>query len=1544
MLGHSHASIIGGSVEIEDEIDVACFRRAVQWMADRCETLRTRILQEVDSDGIPLQTFADHLEVPVPVVDASGLPNPERWRDAWVQEQMEIPFQFDGTPLWRIALCQVQPRSWCFVVSAHHILLDGWSIYLVLQTLSQIYNSLRVGRAPNVVLRSYMDFLDYDLSYRSSTRYQRDRAYWVEKYATLPSPMFASGSRRAGENDVPRSMKFMREFPRVLLDRMALFGKAHGFSPLQVSLAALYIYFSRTLQRDDISIGMPVLNRSGHQFKTSIGMFAQMTPLRMRFDEESTFLELVSNLSKELRKDYRHQNFPISEIGRECGLLKSGAARLFDVLFSFEEDEHMYRFGSQHSRSFKCSNGHEAEPLSLFVRSNAHDDVALLHAVYNTAYFQADEIELLTERWIQLIDQGLTSPERRLSTFELTASVEVATLDAWSRGKETEVRGVTFQALFQAQAICTPDAIAVVCADRQLTYAQLNAQANQLAHHLIAMGLEPDERVALCMERGVELVVALLAVLKAGGAYVPLDPQYPAERLFYMLEDSAPRALLVHSATAAHLPTAEVPRLDLDAPGWRSAAKSDPQVPGLTSSHLAYVIYTSGSSGRPKGVMVQHAALLNYLEWGADYYRPQQGAVVSSSLSFDATVTSLLLPLLCGGTTELLPEHDEIDALRRRLSSDKPLGLVKITPSHLEVLTQQLAGCDTAPCAALFVIGGEALPASTVKRLRALAPDVRLVNEYGPTETVVGCIVYEIPLGWESTTAITVPIGKPISNMRVYVLDKSGRPVPIGIAGEVCIAGAQVTRGYLNRNQLTEQRFVTDAFCSSADARMYRTGDLARWLPDGTLDYLGRNDDQIKLRGFRIEPAEIACRLQEHPLVRDAAVVAHADIGGQKALVAYYVEAAGSELSPTSLRDHLQRQLPEHMVPAFYVRVDALPLTPNGKLDLKALPTPQETASIQRRYVAPEGQVEQLLAKLWSEVLHVDQVGRHDHFFELGGHSLRIVALLERMRRHGLHAEVRALLSQPTLMAMAAATSASSNSSVPENRIPPECDRLMPAHLSLVDMNQESIDHIVTTVSGGVRNVQDIYLLAPLQEGLVYHHLSAERGDPYLQRVSFTFADHARLEAFADALQRVVLRHDIMRTAIVWDHVDEPVQVVWRRAVVPWVEYRLDAAEGDVLQQLQAQMDPDRQQLELSNAPLLRIGYARDPLGQRWVGVLLLHHLICDATSLGRLIREIGCCLQGTAEELPAPFPYRDYTTQARLSQQSQEHTTFFTEMLGGVSEPTLPFGLRVPEGSGSDVRRVVEWLDSSVDQRLRVQARQLGVSAGAIHHLAWAQVLRMTAGQDDVVFGTVLLGRTKGKNIEQAIGMFINTLPIRLKLGNATVRTATRQTQAWLSALLSHEHASLALAQRCSGVDAPHPLFNTLLNYRRSSREHLGGAMVEVWPGIGMLGEEEHSTYPVCLSVDDTGDGTQFTLSACEMFDPEHLCTYMQVALTQLVEALETTEDRPLHALCVLPEAERQHLLGFNAATTRAYPKTQTIHALFEQQAAARPDATAVL
>ncbi|QBG95887.1 amino acid adenylation domain-containing protein [Xanthomonas oryzae] len=1542
MLGQSVSSNIGAYIEIDGDLDVGCLQRAAQALVDQCEVLRMCITDDVDEEGIPLQCFAETMHLPVPFADIASAQDRQGWLEQWIQGHMETPFQFDGTPLMRISLCRFDAGKWYLMVSLHHILMDGWSLYLTIETLGRIYSEMREGRPATVDVRSYRDFIESDRSYQHSTQYETDRHYWLAKYSALPEPLFSTAPGAMANAEMTGvSVNFVHQFSADLLDRLTQLAADHGVSQFQILLVVLYVYFSRTQQREELVVGVPILNRAGHQFKNAIGLCAQINPVRMRFDPAMPFIDTVRLVSRELRKDYRHQRFPVSEMGRACGLWKSGATRFFEMVFSFEQSGHVYRFGDARGIFFKASNNREYNPLSLYVRRNANDDIARLHAIYNKAYFDADQIAQMTQRLVQLMAQVVAHPSRPLNQIELCTADELACLDIWSRGRKMQIPATTLPAMFEAQVQRTPDEVAVAFGDLRLTYAQINARSNQLAHHLITLGVGPEQRVALCMERCLELVVALFAVLKAGGAYVPLDPRYPSERLAYMLSDSTPRALIVHSATRDLLEDPNAILIDVDRPEWLHRPTDNQAVAALAPSDLAYVIYTSGSSGRPKGVMVPHDALSNYLHWAIDHYHPRQGAVVSSSLSFDATVTSLYLPLLCGGTTELLPERDEIEALLKRVCADQPLCLVKITPAHLDVLVQQLAACGGTPSVSLFVVGGEALHASTVKRLRQLAPHARVVNEYGPTETVVGCVAYEIPLDWDAGTLATIPIGRPIDNMRIHLLDANRQTVPVGVAGELCIAGSQVTRGYLHRAELTEQRFVVDPFGSGPEQRMYCSGDLARWMPDGTLEYLGRNDDQIKLRGFRIEPAEVSSRILDNPLVADAAVAVHTAASGEKCLVAYYVSDA-PEVTAEQLRQQLQQRLPEYMVPAVYIRMDRLPMTPNGKLDRHALPAPDAQAYAQQGYVSPEGPTEQLLAVLWSDVLKIEQVGRYDHFFELGGHSLLIVALLERMRQHGLEANVKSLLAQPTLMGMAAAVGASRDEEIPEPRIPEGCDRITPDLLPLVELSQRAIDNIVSTVPGGARNVQEIYPAAPLQEGIAYHHLTASQGDPYLQYALFVFADRSRLDAFATALQCVVARHDILRTALVWEQLDAPVQVVWRQATVPTIEIAVDPAQEDVLQLLRAHLDPARQQLDLRQAPLLRLCYAYDAVGQRWVGGLLFHHLVGDAASLAALLEEIDSHLRGDGARLPPPFRYRTYTVHARRDQHAEEHALFFKEMLGDVCEPTIAFGLQDLSIGDPQLHTAAAQIDVSIAQRLQVQARRLGVSVATLCHVAWAQVLSAASGQQDVVFGTVMLGRTQGKQIERAIGMFINTLPIRVGLGRTSVRAVIKQTHAWLSELLAHEHASLSLAQRCSGTSTQRVLFNALFNYRRLSRANLNGTVLQAWPGIDVLGGEERSTYPVSLSMDDLGDGFQLTAQASADGVPARMCAYMQTALQQLADALERESETPINQLSVLPQAERQRLLGFNLQH-RGPERMDTVHGLFERQVAATPEAVAL-
>ncbi|HYH83626.1 MAG TPA: non-ribosomal peptide synthetase, partial [Longimicrobium sp.] len=587
-------------------------------------------------------------------------------------------------------------------------------------------------------------------------------------------------------------------------------------------------------------------------------------------------------------------------------------------------------------------------------------------------------------------------------------------------------------ALFEAQAARRPDAVAIVSDERTLTYAELDRRANQLANHLRTRGVGPDTRVAICVERGVDLVVGLLGVLKAGGAYVPLDPAYPAERLAFMVADAGAPVLLGHAALLERLPAlpADIVRLDADADAIARESEDAPSVE-VTPEHLAYVIYTSGSVGQPKGTEVPHRAIPGFFR-GVDYARFDESTVLlqHSSTSWDALTLELWPALLSGGRCVLFPgASSEAGALGEQVRRHG-VNTLWLTSAYFNSIVD--GAPDTLTGVTQVMTGGEAVSATHVRRAMELHPDLRLTNGYGPSECTVFASCYPIPVDFDGST---VPIGSPVGDRRVYLLDARGEPVPIGVPGEMHVGGPAVGRGYLNQPRMTAERFVPDAFSADAGARLYRTGDVARWRADGTLEFVGRTDFQVKVRGFRIELGEIEARLGEHPEVREAVVAAREDVPGDTRLVAYFV---GEEtVDAQALRAHLAERLPEHMVPAAYVRLDAVPLTPHGKVDRRALPAPDADAYATRGYEAPVGETEEALAEAWADVLGIERVGRHDNFFELGGHSLLLVRLTERMRRRGLHAEVSALFTTPTLAELAAVVSGESRDVfVPENLIP----------------------------------------------------------------------------------------------------------------------------------------------------------------------------------------------------------------------------------------------------------------------------------------------------------------------------------------------------------------------------------------------------------------------------------------------------------------------------------------------------------------------------
>ncbi|KAG0350131.1 hypothetical protein BGZ54_003999, partial [Gamsiella multidivaricata] len=633
--------------------------------------------------------------------------------------------------------------------------------------------------------------------------------------------------------------------------------------------------------------------------------------------------------------------------------------------------------------------------------------------------------------------------------------------------------------------------------------------------------------------------------------------------------------------------------------------------------------------------------------------------------------------------------------------------------------------------------------------------------------------------------------------------------------------------------------------------------------------------------------------------------------------------------------------LPEYMMPAAFVRLDTLPITNNGKVDRRALPEPDNDALVTQDYEAPLGETETAVAGIWSELLKVGRIGRHDNFFMLGGHSLLVVQMIEQLRRIGLTASVRVLFETPTLAALCQSLTKHRALVAPPNLIKPDTTRITPELLPLIDLTQDEIDAVVEQIPGGVANVQDIYALSPLQDGMLFHHMLATKGDTYLITVCMAFENKDLLVRYMDAVQKVVNRHDILRTAIVWKSVSTPAQVILRQAPLSVTEIFLDPANGSIAKQMLRYVDPREHHIDLTQAPLTRFVIAQDADG-RWIVAQLLHHLIGDHSTLEEMHTEIYAFLAGRGGALPSPQPFRNLITQVRFGLGVEAHERFFTEMLNDIDTPTLPYGLSNVHRDGLHVSSRHCELPQGLNDSLRAHSKRLGVSLASLCHLAWAQVLANLSGQHRVVFGTVLFGRMQGgSGSDRAMGLFINTLPFRVDVEDSSVLESVRKTQNGLAALLEHEHASLALAQRCSSVPSGVPLFSTILNYRHHSTLLEDGVTIS---GIEFLEAQERTNYPFTLSVEDGGTTLGLTAQVVQPFDPAHICSYMRQALLSLSNALDRTPDIPVQRLDVLPIEERELTVRSWNATARSFPDHVCVQELFESQAQQSPEAIALV
>jgi amino acid adenylation domain-containing protein len=1514
-------SNVGCHCEIYGELDLHLFRQAITLLIKENDALRMVLTER---DNTPFQSFPDMEDVNITLVDCSIERDPQQYALRHIWNVHNQPFRILEEPLFRNTLYKLSEHRYFWSHLYHHIAADGRAINLVAHRVAAHYNALLNGSPlpfrPEI---SYRNFLRHDALATDPERLEDHRQYWLKKFTPLPDPLFSAGSRYSGSTEAVSGGVLIGHLPRMQYERLGRLAERHSVSRVHVMIGILYVYFTRAQEQEECVIGLPVLNRNSPAFKKTIGLFVSIIPERFSYGNEISFIELIKAISGTLRQSYRHQRLPVSEINRLSGVLQKGRKRLFDLAFSLIKEDYSFSFGSiPVGETIWHIHDFEQIPLLIFMLDFSENEEVEFNLGYNQAYFDAPEIKYIQAQLLQLIEAVLANPEERISNLDILPPPEKEQLLINWNATDAPLPEKSLHQLFESHAAGRAEATALVFQTVRLCYADLNARANQLAHAMIALKTQSDAPVAIALDRSPEMIVAMIAVLKAGGCYLPLDPSYPAERLAFMLEDSGAELLITRQSLLKQLPftAAHTLCIDSDHTYIASQAKHNPDL-ALSQQQLAYIIYTSGSTGVPKGVAIAHCGLSNMAmaQIAAFGLTSKSRVLQFASFSFDASVSEIAMAL-CSGAELHLPDEEQ------RFPGPSLLHyLDEAAITHLTLPPTALALLPRKPLPALevLVVAGEpCLPALA----SFWSKGRRFFNAYGPTETTVCATIAECSHA-SIQTDVPLPVGRPIANTRLYVLDQNLQPTPTGTAGELHIGGIGLARGYLNRPEITAEKFISDPFSIHPGARLYKSGDLVRYRADGNLEFLGRLDHQVKIRGFRIEPGEIESALTAHPSIHSAVVIARKDASSQQHLIAYLVTG---DLRPTitEIRNILHGTLPDYMLPSAFVFLESMPLTANGKVDRKSLPEP-DCMPANNSAESPHDHIEELLVDLWAKALHQKSCSIHDNFFELGGESLSAARFTAILRDAAdISIPVRWIFEAPTPVELAERIRLSRQNTetllpIPVNSILPGTSRITPDLLPLIHLSQGEIDHILTTVEGGAGNLQDIYPLTPLQEGMYFHSKLQKNGDSYMSRHLFAVDCLARADIFTAALQFVIERHDMLRTSVVWGVLPEPVQVVWRHAPLRVEQLDFHGNNGLIADQLMSSF-PLHNRLDLAHPPLLRIALAQD--GERWLMLLVSHHLIMDYTTLIVMLDEITAHIDGTFERLPAPVPFRNFIARLHKKNTSGSSEPFFREMLGDIKKTTAPFGLLDVNGDGSTIVESHRELSIDFTLRLRAAARHFSATPAAICHLAWALLLSRCCGQKDIVFGTVLTGRMHGgAGVERAVGIFINTLPLRLTCDAQPVAETLRQTQHRLLALIRHEYASLSMAQRCSAVPASMPLFTSLLNYRHTARKNDAAFRIK---GVELLRHSEGETnYPVGLSIDDFGEGLDLTVQIDASIDPDWICSIMQSALEVLVKALEEAPDTPLAELELFTPEEKQRVACQPIGSSEPQMTNATIH-----------------
>jgi iturin family lipopeptide synthetase B len=1294
------------------EIDLPLFEESLNLLIARYDILRTVIVHEYMSS--PKQILFKARIATVSYRDFSGLRNGqlEEAIQKYEREDRDKGFELSEELLLRLSVIQLSSNQYKVIWSSHHILMDGWCSGIILKDFLQLYASLRTGQS--LRLEEPAPYAKY-IQWLQKQPKRKAKSYWadyVEGYETIAR---IPGKEESRENGAFRLRKLEFRVDKMLTESLINLSKEAQVTMNTVIQAVWGILLQKYTNTEDVVFGSVVSGRNAdvEGIEGMVGLFINTIPVRIRNERNDRFIDLLQATQRDSLEAVQYDYYPLAEI-QSLSEVKQRLVNHIVIFQNFYIDSTMTSNDEALGFGVKDIQVYEQTNYDFHVMILPDDEVTVMFT-YNEYVYDEDAVIRVKNHFMQILETVIGDQNICISEIEmLTVEEKQQLLYALNDTKEEYPREKTVHTLFEEQAQRTPDRIAVAFGERQMTYRELNEKSNQLARQLQSHGVKADTLVGVMVDRSIEMIIGILGILKAGGAYLPLDPQHPVDRIRYMLEDARIELLVTTNGSASSI-TFEGTILDI---ADERMYTGDYHVEAVSTwSDLAYVIYTSGSTGNPKGVMVEHQQVNNFMHGITRTTELEQYTCMLcvTTISFDIFGLETLTALATGLKVVVASDDESMDGGKLGdLMTRHGVQVMQSTPSRYRMLLGNSRFREAMGALKAIVVGGEELPEQLRRQLQAF-PTLRVYNVYGPTETTIWSTVKRM----ESEGTVT--IGKPIQNTQVYILNGQHQMVPLGVPGEMCIGGDGVTRGYLNRGELTQEKFVEDRFVQGG--RMYRTGDLAKWSVSGEIEFLGRIDNQVKIRGYRIELGEIENRLLSHEGIWEAAVLAKED-AQQKYLCAYIV--GDVELGREDIKGHLKQTLPDYMIPSYFIHLDRMPLTSNGKLNRKALPEPDKSGAGTEAYEAPHNELQQALAEIWSEVLDIAEIGINDHFFELGGHSLKATLVMNEIhKRLKVEIPLRALFQHPTIKEL--------SGYIGQHR----------GGQAYVEIRPCEEQTYYETSSAQKR----MYALQQLEPGSTAYHMPAIfelEGD----------VDRGGMEAI---FEKLVQRHEALRTS--FETIDgEIVQRIRQESSFTVLVRQTEEADPEAI--VAGFIRP----FALNRAPLMRVELVESK-EKRYL-LVDMHHIISDGVSMGILIQEFAMLHNGKELE-PLRIQYKDFAAwqneQWRRGAIEQQEKYWLEQFRDGVPVLHLPYDYERPVQQSFDGEKIGFVIDEQATGKLRELAKQTESTMHMVLLAVFNVLLAKYSGQEDIVVGVPVAGRPHA-DLQRIMGMFVNTLAIRNK------------------------------------------------------------------------------------------------------------------------------------------------------------------------------------